>query len=386
MKPNKDLDKAINNIKAFLNQQWVVMNQSEKPRDYSERKPDTFEMKIHPFISIYERKIDDQWSRIIYFSFSQEAFLLDYEKQQEKFYLPKAPLNYGFQTKIESISKNDSGDLILKINITNLLETQNFEHSLIKTSQKNRSYNAYEMDEMYKQKDYFKELIDLRTKDNIDVNIFINGNKQDVIELIKEENIFIQKLPDAIDWEFESFTVGGSSYEFYNNEGENIYIDDSVMFMNFHLTWKEERSSSGQIPVIINKNVLPLFYLEHFISDFENKLLPKINTLNAIDWKYLEHADPKIYASDVKDTLQLKALFSDGYFSPDKGNDYNIKLSNYGGGDHDWQTFKVTLVKLVENSADDQKGTLRVLFDFAMDGLNINQFREITFYGFKRKA
>ena len=153
MKPNKDLDKAINNIKAFLDQQWIVMNQPEKPRDYSEPEPDTFEMKIHPFISIY-KKIDDRWGMRI--NFSQEAFLLDYEKQQEKFYLPKAPLNYGFQTKIESINKNDSGDLILKLNITNLLESQTFEHSLIKTSQKNRSYNAYEMDKMYKQKTILK--------------------------------------------------------------------------------------------------------------------------------------------------------------------------------------------------------------------------------------
>ena len=86
--------------------------------------------------------------------------------------------------------------------------------------------------------------------------------------------------------------------------------------MDFHLTWKEERSSTGRIPVIVNKNVLPLFYLEQFMSDFENKLLPKINTLNSIDWKYLEHVDPKIHASDIKDTAQLKSLFCDVYFNP----------------------------------------------------------------------
>ena len=397
MKPNKDLDKAINQIKTFLDQQWIVMNEPEKPFDPSGPAPHTFEMNIHPFISIYKRKSD---RRIVWPDpeayYSQEAFLLDYEpydvtdliraNKKKNFYFPKAPLNYGFQTKIESISKNDSDDLILKLNITNLLETQSFEHLLNKPSQKRGSYHNYEMDKMYKQKYYFKELIDLRIKDNIDANIFINGNKQDVIQLIGEENILLQKLPETIDWEFESFKVGGSSYEFYNNEGERIHIKDNVMFMNFHLTWKEERSSTGRIPVIINKNVLPLFYLEQFISDFENKLLPKINTLNSIDWKYLEHVDPKIHASDIKDTAQLKALFCDGYFNPDKDNEYKIKLSNYGGSNYDQPTFKVTLVKLVENSADDQIGTLKALFDFAIPDFNIHQFREITFYGFKRKV
>lgn len=399
MKPNKDLDKAINNIKSFLDQQWIVMNQPEKPFDPSGPRPHTFEMNIHPFISIYKRKSD---RRIIWPDpeayYSQEAFLLDYEpydvtdliraKNKKNFYFPKAPLNYGFQTKIESISKNDSGDLILKLNITNLLETQSFEHLLNKPSQKREPYHSYEMDEMYKQKDYFKELIDLRTKDNIDVNIFISGSKQDVIELLGEENILLQKLPETIGWEFESFIVAKYGYTIYGDENERIHTNDNdTMIMVCHLTWKQERGSSWGIPIILNKNVLPLFYLEQFISDFENKLLPKINTLNSIDWKYLEHVDPKIHASDIKDTAQLKALFSDGYFDPNKDNLYDIKSSKYrDNNDYGRIKIKITLVKLVENSANDQMGTLKALFDFSIPDFNINQFREITFYGFKRKA
>ena len=151
MKENKDLDKAINHIKRFLNQQWVAINKLEEHSNNSfsntNRNQKTFAHDIFPFKD-------------------ENNILNDYEPynihkitgniKNENLFLPKPLLNYGFQTKIESINKNDSGDLILKLNITNLLEPQTFEHSLIKTSQKNRSYNAYEMDKMYKQKTILK--------------------------------------------------------------------------------------------------------------------------------------------------------------------------------------------------------------------------------------